>query len=302
MKHITAFTLFFLSLGLFAQIQPDNTDGVSKDLKTLNLQIQTLISENNVLRKEIFVVKTRLDSLSKSIKGLNNETKKNNTDISNVANQLGIKIEKTEQSASSQIKEIDNAISKKTMFGIIGVLSTILLSGLLFLLLKRRQKADNKNIIIQLSQTKNAIEEKLVKQFEKQTELLETQLKLAVDQVNTPNQALSKEIDHSLALKVADEITLIERNISLMDKEVKGLKQLLKSVQKLKDNLNANGYEIPELLGKKYNHGMKVIVVSTISDENIEKDLELITKIIKPQVNYLEEMIQTAQIETTKGF
>jgi len=86
-----------------------------------------------------------------------------------------------------------------------------------------------------------------------------------------------------------------------MDKEVKGLKQLSRSVQKLKDNLNANGYEIPELLGKQYHQGMKVIVVSSIPDENIDKDLEVITKVIKPQVNYKEKMIQTAQIEVSVG-
>ena len=118
---------------------------------------------------------------------------------------------------------------------------------------------------------------------------------------NQSSKTINQEIDHSLALKVADEITLIERNISLMDKDVKGLKQLSRSVQKLKDNLNANGYEIPELLGKQYHQGMKVIVVSSIPDENIDKDLELITKVIKPQVNYKEKMIQTAQIEVSVG-
>ena len=35
-----------------------------------------------------------------------------------------------------------------------------------------------------------------------------------------------------------------------MDSKTKGLKQLQASVGKLKDNLSANGYEMPELLGK----------------------------------------------------
>lgn len=56
-----------------------------------------------------------------------------------------------------------------------------------------------------------------------------------------------------------------------MDKDVKGLKQLSRSVQKLKDNLNANGYEIPELLGKQFNQGMKLIVVSSVPDDNLNK-------------------------------
>jgi hypothetical protein len=86
-----------------------------------------------------------------------------------------------------------------------------------------------------------------------------------------------------------------------MDSKTKGLKQLTRSVEKLKDNLAANGYEIPKLLGEKFNQGMKVIVASSIPDESIEKGVEVITKILIPQVNYNGVMIQTAQIETAKG-
>ncbi len=86
-----------------------------------------------------------------------------------------------------------------------------------------------------------------------------------------------------------------------MDKDVKGLKQLSRSVQKLKDNLNANGYEIPELLGKQFNQGMKLIVVSSVPDDNLNKGDEIISKIIKPQVNHGGKMIQAAQIEVSVG-
>jgi hypothetical protein len=40
-----------------------------------------------------------------------------------------------------------------------------------------------------------------------------------------------------------------------MDSKTKGLKQLQASVGKLKDNLSANGYEMPELLGKQFHQG-----------------------------------------------
>jgi hypothetical protein len=86
-----------------------------------------------------------------------------------------------------------------------------------------------------------------------------------------------------------------------MDKGTKGLKQLERSIAKLKDNLSANGYEIPELLGKPYHPGMKVIVVNSIPDENLEKGSEIITKVLIPQVNFNDKMIQTAQIEVSVG-
>jgi hypothetical protein len=131
---------------------------------------------------------------------------------------------------------------------------------------------------------------------------LDTQLHL-IKQQNTMVQASpNAEPDHSLALKVASEINLIERNVKLMDTKTKGLKQLVASVGKLKDNLAANGYEMPELLGKQFHQGMKVIVASSIPDENLEKDSEIITKVLIPQVNYNDKMIQTAQIEVSVGY
>src|SRR5690606_34411857 len=132
--------------------------------------------------------------------------------------------------------------------------------------------------------------------------LIETQLilleKHRTENISVPNL----EPDHSLALKLASEINLIERNISLMDPGTKGIKQLSRSVGKLKDNLAANGYEMPELLGKPFNQGMNLIVTSSIHDDNLEKRVEIITKILIPQVNFQEKIIQSAQIEVSVGF
>jgi molybdopterin converting factor small subunit len=182
------------------------------------------------------------------------------------------------------------------------VLSAILLSGLLYWLLSRRQQTDKTDFIDQLSKTKSSIEESLVKEFGKQTELMDSQLHLIEQQKTTLQATPNAEPDHSLALKVASEINLIERNINLMDSKTKGLKQLQASVGKLKDNLSANGYEMPELLGKQFHQGMKVIVTSSIPDENLEKGSEIISKILIPQVNYNDKMIQTAQIEVSVGY
>ena len=107
--------------------------------------------------------------------------------------------------------------------------------------------------------------------------------------------------DFSLALKVADEITLMERNMSHMDSTVKGFKQLKRSIETLKDKLNSQGYEMPELLGKKFNAGMKLTVVSSFPSDALAPGEEVISKIIKPQVNYQGKMIQSAQVEVSIG-
>lgn len=301
MKRQITFAIFLISsFGTFAQgVTKEDLD---KEIKPLTEKVNSLQSENRKLKSEIRKLNSKLSNASKSLDSLRTKTQDNSNAITQTANQLGIQIKETGDKNDGKITEVSESLSKNSLYGIIGVLSAILLSGLLYWLLSKRQQTDKTDFIDQLSKTKSSIEESLVKEFGKQTELMDSQLHLIEQQKITLQATPNGEPDHSLALKVASEINLIERNINLMDSKTKGLKQLQASVGKLKDNLSANGYEMPELLGKQFHQGMKVIVTSSIPDENLEKDSEIISKVLIPQVNYNDKMIQTAQIETSKGY
>ena len=301
MKRITLFFILLASINAFAQTETLTKDDLVKELQPLKTNIQLLQNENGKLKADINFLKNQLLIANKNIDSLQNQTQVNSNAISQTANELGVKISATETNTNQKITEVDKSLSKTSLYGIIGVLTALLLSGLIYLLLSKRQNTDRTEMIDQLSKTKSSIEEGLVKEFGKQTELMDSQLHLIEKQKATIQASPNAEPDHSLALKVASEINLIERNINLMDKGIKGLKQLERSVGKLKDNLSANGYEMPELLGKQYHQGMKVIVTSSIPDENLEKGSEIITKVLIPQVNYNDKMIQTAQIEVSLG-
>lgn len=299
-RQITFALLLFFSLGAFAQ-EPTKED-LDKEIKPLTQKVNSLQSENSKLKSEIGTLNSKISNANKRIDSLRSQTQENSDAISQTANELGIQVKETGDKNEGKIIEVSESLSKNSLYGIIGVLSAILLSGLLYWLLSRRQKTDKTDFIDQLSKTKSSIEESLVKEFGKQTELMDSQLNLIEQQKTTLQATPNPEPDHSLALKVASEINLIERNINLMDSKTKGLKQLIASVGKLKDNLSANGYEMPELLGKQFHQGMKVIVTSSIPDENLEKGSEIISKILIPQVNYNDKMIQTAQIEVSVGY
>ncbi len=101
-------------------------------------------------------------------------------------------------------------------------------------------------------------EDMQAKMMKLDTDLLGSLEKLVQTRAAPQTQAAAAEVDHSLALKVADEITRIEQNLTQMDSTVKGHKQLAAAVQRMKENLIANGYEIPDLLGKRYDQGMKL--------------------------------------------
>lgn len=118
---------------------------------------------------------------------------------------------------------------------------------------------------------------------------------MKMDEMNIDNAQ-----DHSLVLKVADEITRMENNLLRMDPSIKGYKQLMASLKRIKDNLMAYDYELVEMLGKPYNEGMRVNADFVI-DEAMEVGTRVITAVTKPQVNYKGEMIQKATITVSQN-
>jgi hypothetical protein len=296
MKILITFLLLFVSLKTFSQ----TLDSLA--IQQLQQTVKQLQDDFNNQKKRW---KNHSDSFTKklsvatdSIALLHSQIEIERAALAALADSLGIRIDNTQTNADRQIQGVQETIDKNTLHWIIAVLAIVLLSLSLFWILNRRLKTDRTSLVAQLMQTKTGIEEQLVKEYSKQAEVIDSLLKTLRE---LPIMATGGEPDHSLALKLADEITLMERNLSLMDASTKGLKQLNRSIGKLKDNLAANGYEIPELMGKSYNEGMKVIVINSTYDEKLQEDKKIISKIIKPQVNYKDKMIQAAQIELNVG-
>jgi hypothetical protein len=299
MKPVITYILFlFVSTGALAQVTPEDLD---KKVNVLSEKLSKLQTDNAKLSTDLKTINGRLTEANSRIDSLGSLARYNSSAIAETGSKLDSKIVENETKANQKISDIDNLLSKKTLYAIIAVLCCVLITGLVYWLLSKRQQSDKSDFIEQLNKAKSSIEENLVKEFGKQTGLIDAQLHLLQKQKATTPASSTAEPDHSFALKVAGEINLIERNISLMDTKTKGLKQLQASVGKLKDNLTANGYEMPLLLGKQFHQGMKVIVASSIPDENLEKGTELISKVLIPQVNYNDKMIQTAQIEISVG-
>ncbi|MEX2409806.1 MAG: hypothetical protein WD607_00300 [Candidatus Paceibacterota bacterium] len=240
---------------------------------------------------------TRIAQLDTSLTQL---IQTNSQNIVTNSNELGTKIQETGQKADTQIAQLDSSVEKNRLYWIIATLVTLLLGGLVYWLLGERIKSSKTDVETQIRNTKASLEEESVKLDNKLVEVLETQLKLQQETSKVLPVTSNEKADHSLALKVADEIIRIQKNLSRMDENTKGLKQLNSSVQRIQDNFAANGYELVEMLGKEYSEGMKV-TANFIPNEDIEKGKEIITRIIKPQVNFKGTMIQAAQIEVSIG-
>lgn len=109
-----------------------------------------------------------------------------------------------------------------------------------------------------------------------------------------------KNLIGNLPIRVADEITRMRQRISLMTPEINGLTQLSKSLDRLEEELNILGFELPVLLNKPYSEGM-TILSRFIPSESLKKGEKIITKVIKPQINFKGELVQIAEVEVSTG-
>ena len=288
-----------ISISSFAQ--EAKTIDFQKEVQPLKEKMQSLQSENNKLKSEISSINSKVATVNQKLETLNQKVQSNASDIQNTNSELNGKIANTQTTTNQKFTQVDNSLSKNSLWSIIGILGAIIVSGLVYWLVSKRQTTDKTDVEAQIGRTKKTLEEEGIKLDTKLTEVLETQLKLVQEERAKIPANKSEEIDHSLALKVADEIVRINKNLSNMDASTKGLKQLSASVKRIEDTFAANGYDMPEILNKPFDPRMKMIVANSVPDENLKDGEEIITKIIKPQVNYKGVMIQSAQVEVSVG-
>jgi len=276
------------------------------DQNIINLQ-HDVIKNSSELKKDYWtyrgVKKETQDKITQqknTIDSLNSLIDESNQKLMNINNNLDSKIKQTGDSAYSKITELGDTLDENRLYWIIASLGTLLLGAFMYLFLGKRIKSSKTDVETQIKNTNKNIEEESVKLDNKLVEILETQLKVKQEESKVQPTTSNKKEDHSLVLKVADEVIRIQKNLSRMDEKTKGLKHLRHSVISIMDNLAANGYELVEMLGKEYNDGIKG-EANFIQDEDFEEGKRIITRIIKPQVNFNGTMIQAAQFEVTEA-
>lgn len=301
MKKNLLIPILFSATTIFAQNQKKELQTRQQDITVLKQSINNQQSVIAKQKRELTNLSLKVGNQKNQIDSLKTVTETNANNINKIAEDLGSKIQQSESTSKDGIAKLDKNVNQSRLYWIIATLLTLLLGGILYWLLGKRIQTSKIDVETQIKNTKKSLEEEGVKLDNKLVEVLDTQLKLKQDGKAAPSAMQQPvEIDHSLALKVADEIIRIQKNIKQMDSSTKGLKQLSASVKRIQDNFAANGYELVEMLGKEYNEGMKA-TVNFIQDENIEVGKKIITRIVKPQVNYQNEMIQVAQIDVSES-
>ena len=287
MKRLVLIAFLFITISIYG-----NNDSIANLQQQVNKQERIIGNLRKDIRSSVGIQKQQalfIDSLKQELMNTKN-------DLSDLSNKLGIDITNTQKQIAENANNLNDNIKSKTTWGIMIVTIIILVMAAIYLILYKRVEK-GKSAIDKIKDTQKSIQEESLKLDGKLVELLNQQLNV---QANISSNESNTQIDHSLALKVADEIVRIEMNLSRMDSSIKGHKQLSKAVERIKNNFLANGYEMVDMLGKPYNDGMKV-VANFVSDENLKDGEQIITGIIKPQVNYNGRMIQAAQITVSQN-
>ena len=266
------------------ETQLSNQNG---QIQTINKSLAGVNSQQSSTKKEVENLKAGQTTLGEQVVSNTNELKQTSD---NLNDQIA--------STKSEVKTVfDDASSKIKTQGVVFTVIALLLFAIAILsyLLLRKNIKSSAVTIDEVKKAQDKLQQESLGLDEKLMEVLNK--KMTIEKELTPSSA---EPDHSLALKVADEIVRIETNLTRMDSSVKGYKQLSASLRRIKDNFAANGYEIVDMLGKPYTEGMRA-TVNYVSDETLEDGAQIITGIIKPQINYNGKMIQSAQITVSQN-
>lgn len=301
MKKTILIPILLCATTLIAQEKNPELQKQQQEIVTLNQKLnnqQVVISQQ---KSELVKLSATNENQQKQIDSLETATSQNVQNIQAIANDLGTKIQQTETTAKDSISKLDKDVNTNRLYWIIATLVTLLLGAFLYWLLGKRIATSKTDVETQIKNTKKSLEEESIKLDSKLVEVLDTQLKLKQEEKQIVSENSSIEIDHSLALKVADEIVRMQKNISKMDEETKGLKPLVKGIERIQANFASNGYEMVNLLNKDYDERMNIDVINFVTDENLTEGRKIITSVIKPQVNFNGVLIQRAQVDVSQN-
>jgi chromosome segregation ATPase len=252
-----------------------------KDLKKIQADTSTTISSQN----------DRIDKLSNRLTETENRLGKSVSDVGQYA-----------QDAQGKVRILGDSLSKNSIYGFVAISLTVLLGSGAVIFLRRRMSAADSALEDRIKSARSDLEAETIKLDSRLVELLQNQLKVQHIERTNSNQAQATEIEvnHVLPLRVAEEIIRMRGRLESLPPDTKGLKPLIKSLERLEEDFNQQGYEIEEMLNKPFDDGLNV-KARFIPSDDLKPGEQLITKIIKPQINYKGTSIQMAEIEVSTG-
>lgn len=251
-------------------------------LRLTNIQesLDMVYKKSNKLHKELSSLQINQNKILKNLKIFENNYNKilqKVSDIKTTETNHYKQIAKNQETIFKKYNILYSLVKKLFIFLIftffIFVLITI--SNLSFILSLRRKYSYIKTNQSSSAEEKNA----LIQKQESQESNDET------------------KYDHSLIIKIADEIFRMKIRLSQIDEKIKNVKALKNTISRLEDELHLRGYKIVDLTGIDYIDGMTVDVKLFVPDESLPAGTFKISRTIKPQIEYMGNLIRPAEVE-----
>lgn len=208
------------------------------------------------------------------------------------------------KSTAETTATINDSIATRTIIVLIGLLLALGLIATSYLLLRKKQAKSTEDLSSQVKLALDNVrqtEENIVKSDIQLADCLhEVLIQLKEQAKVTPVVQQNNEPDHSLPLKLADEIHRMRKRILALPEDTKGLKPISKSLERLEDELSEQGYEIIDHTGMEFSENLSIQSRFIPSDE-LEQGQSIISKVVTPQVNFKGVLIRMADVEVSVG-
>lgn len=205
----------------------------------------------------------------------------------------------TTEASRVQLGSLESRFGRRTLWVSSALAIFALVAGAMFLVLRRR----NQGLDLRIKEARNILDQETVKLDEKLVELLGNQMRTPIQEFSTsiPSKSSSPtKPDHSLALRVGEEIYRMRQRLTAMPGETKGLKPLIKSLERLEEDFTKQGYELVELLHQTYSETL-IAKARFIPSDELEQGQRVITRVVKPPILFQGELVEIPEIEVSLG-
>lgn len=297
MKKINLAFCFILLAVFASSAHSDSLRTCLSKIQATEATVQTIQRENEMLKSEVSALNSTITAKTTEIDSLKSVITETNNSISALADSLNINISTTRKQIQTSSDSLNATIAKKSQTGLwIFIVLALVVAAIAFIF--GRLLAKRGNEVASLSAKADKLNEEIVNRLSSEMSEMQT-ISKQIGSISIASGG-GADTEQKLITTLADRITFMEMTLYKMDSSVRGHKQLSKSIKQMKDNLLANGYELVDMLGKDYHDGMKV-TANFVEDENLPEGKQIITGIIKPQINYQGKMIQSAQITVSQN-
>ncbi len=263
---------------------------IREQYKSLNTQLENQQVEHQ----------KQVEQLTQNLEALNAQQLTSQNKLTQLTDSIAL----LDKNTTVRSEQLNQSMSYRTISLMIGLLILLALMGISYWLLKKRQAENSKDLSTQVQQALESVRQSEEKMVQSDTQLADrllevvAQLKQSEQITKAGNQ--QHEPDHSLPLKLADEIHRMRKRLAALPEETKGLKPLSKSLERLEEELQEQGYEIIDYTGLKYTENMSVSARFVPSDD-LEEGQSIINKVVTPQVNFKGVLIRMADVEVSVG-